>query len=118
MVFYMYPTLWFSLSRRWIASLSGEDGAESLADGFTQLADLDFDKDGNLLALQYADEAAWKGNLEGSLIQVAPDGTRTTLISAGEGIKSVLPLVLVLMVLFMSQTKAMSQEKGKYLKLA
>jgi len=54
--------------------------------------------------------------VEGSLIQVAPDGTRTTLISAGE-IKSVLPLVLVLMVLFMSQTKAMSQE-GQVLKVS
>lgn len=66
----------------------GVDGKpEVYADGFTQIGDLEFDKDGNLLVLQYADQSQWKGNLAGSLIQIAPDGTRTTLISAGEGLE-------------------------------
>ncbi len=59
---------------------------EVYADGFTQISDLEFDKDGNLLVLQYADRSQWKGDLAGSLIQIAPDGTRTTLVSAGEGL--------------------------------
>lgn len=67
----------------------GRDGeAEVFAEGFTQIGDLEFDGKGNLNVLQYADESAWKGKLEGSLIQLAPDGTRTTLISAGEGLVS------------------------------
>ncbi|GAB1543183.1 hypothetical protein NUACC21_58570 [Scytonema sp. NUACC21] len=57
------------------------------ADGFTQLIDLDFDTAGNLYALQYNNESPWKGSTEGSLIQLAPDGTRTTLWS-GNGIES------------------------------
>lgn len=66
----------------------GVDGElEVYADGFTQIGDLEFDKDGNLLVLQYADRSLWKGDLAGSLIQIAPDGTRTTLISAGEGLE-------------------------------
>lgn len=63
------------------------------ADGFTQLTDLEFDADGNLYALQYANQSAWKGNLDGSLIQIAPDGTRTTLFS-GNGLVSPSALTL------------------------
>lgn len=66
----------------------GADGKpEVYANGFTQITDLEFDKDGNLLVLQYADRSLWKGDLAGSLIQIAPDGTRTTLVSAGEGLE-------------------------------
>ena len=66
----------------------GADGKpEVYADGFTQISDLEFDKDGNLLVLQYADRSQWKGDLAGSLIQIAPDGTRTILVSAGEGLE-------------------------------
>ncbi len=66
----------------------GADGKpEVYADGFTQISDLEFDKDGNLLVLQYADRAFWKGDLASSLIQIAPDGTRTILVSAGEGLE-------------------------------
>ncbi len=57
------------------------------ADGFTQLTDLEFDAQGNLYALQYANESAWKGNFDGSVIQIAPDGTQTTLLS-GDGLVS------------------------------
>lgn len=66
----------------------GADGKpEVYLDGFTQISDLEFDKDGNLLVLQYADRSLWKGDLAGSLIQIAPDGTRTTLVAAKEGLE-------------------------------
>jgi len=45
-----------------------------------------------LLVLQFSDEAEWKGRdlsqLPGSLIQVSPNGTRTTLVAAGAGLES------------------------------
>ncbi|TVP61134.1 MAG: ScyD/ScyE family protein [Nodularia sp. (in: Bacteria)] len=67
----------------------GDDGVPTVfADGFTQIGDLEFDQDGNLLVLQYADRPAWENDFASSLFQVAPDGTRTTLISAGEGLES------------------------------
>lgn len=66
----------------------GADGSPTIyADGFTQLTDLEFDTAGNLYALQYADQPAWKGNLDGSLIEIAADGTRTTILS-GNGLES------------------------------
>ena len=57
------------------------------ADGFTQLTNLQFDPEGNLYALQYANQSAWKGNFDGSVIKIATDGTRTTLLS-GHALKS------------------------------
>lgn len=77
----------------------GEDGQlEVFADGFSHVADVDFDKDGNLLVLQFSDQAEWKGkditSLPGSLIQLAPDGTRTTLVAAGEGLESATSLTV------------------------
>ncbi|MCW5314154.1 ScyD/ScyE family protein [Nostoc sp. KVJ3] len=66
----------------------GADGKPTIyADGFTQLTNLKFDAEGNLYALQYANESAWKGNLDGSVIKIAADGTRTTLLS-GNGLES------------------------------
>ena len=66
----------------------GADGKPTVfADGFTQLTDLQFDPEGNLYALQYANQSAWKGNLDGSVIKIATDGTRTTLLS-GNGLES------------------------------
>ncbi|WP_413160913.1 ScyD/ScyE family protein [Capilliphycus salinus ALCB114379] len=63
---------------------------EVFADGFTQITDIAFDKEGNLLVLQFADEAQWKNSVEGSLkdlpgsvIKVTPDGQRTTIASEG-----------------------------------
>ncbi|WP_392478742.1 ScyD/ScyE family protein [Nostoc sp. C110] len=70
----------------------GEDGnPEVFLDGFTQITDLTFDEQGNLLVLQFGDESQLQGDLRflpGSLIQVAPDLTRTTLVAAGEGLES------------------------------
>ncbi|NEU76897.1 ScyD/ScyE family protein [Hassallia byssoidea VB512170] len=72
----------------------GEDGKATVyADGFTQLTDLTFDSKGNLYALQFANQAFYKGNLDGSLIQIAPDGTRTTLLS-GNGLESATALTI------------------------
>ncbi|MEH2277097.1 MAG: ScyD/ScyE family protein [Nostoc sp.] len=66
----------------------GADGKPTVfADGFTQLTDLEFDPEGNLYALQYANQSAWKGNFDGSVIKIATDGTRTTLLS-GNGLES------------------------------
>ena len=66
----------------------GSDGQPTVyADGFTQLTDLTFDTEGNLYALQYANQPLWKGNLDGSVIKISPDGTRTTILS-GNGLKS------------------------------
>ena len=92
----------------------GADGKpEVYADGFTQIGDLEFDKNGNLLVLQYADRSQWKGNLAGSLIQIAPNGTRTTLISAGEGLEGA-TLVLVPIMRYISRIKAIAQVKGNF----
>ncbi|MBN3925574.1 ScyD/ScyE family protein [Nostoc sp. NMS4] len=66
----------------------GADSSPTVfADGFTQLTDLQFDPAGNLYALQYANQSAWKGNFDGSVIKIATDGTRTTLLS-GNGLES------------------------------
>lgn len=70
----------------------GDDGeAEIFAEGFNNISELTFDKDGNLLVLQFSDQSQLTGDLTalpGSLIQLAPDGTRTTLVAAGEGLES------------------------------
>ncbi|MBD2500169.1 ScyD/ScyE family protein [Anabaena azotica] len=66
----------------------GTDGKTTVyADGFTHLTDLEFDSDGNLYALQYANQSAWKGNVNGSLIKITPDGKRKTILS-GNGLES------------------------------
>ena len=39
-----------------------------------------------MYALQYANQSLWKGNLDGSVIKIATDGTRTTL--SGNGLES------------------------------
>lgn len=72
----------------------GLDGATTVyADGFTQLSDLEFDKQGNLYALQYGNAPQWKGISDSSLIQIAPDGTRTVLAS-GNGLESATALTI------------------------
>lgn len=58
------------------------------ADGFTQITGLDFDTAGNLYVLEYAVNslASSPNALNGTLIQISPNGVRTTLIGAGEGL--------------------------------
>jgi DNA-binding beta-propeller fold protein YncE len=70
-----------------IFRITKEGDVSVVVDDLTQLADLEFDAAGNLYVLQYANESAWKGNFAGSLIQIKPDGTRTTLLS-GNGLES------------------------------
>ncbi|BAZ16440.1 hypothetical protein NIES4071_83170 [Calothrix sp. NIES-4071] len=76
-----------------IFRVDSDGKATVYADGFTQLTDLAFDTEGNLYALQFANQAFFKGNLDASLIQIAPDGTRTTLIS-GNGLESATALTI------------------------
>ena len=76
-----------------IFRVGGDGKATVYADGFTQLTDLAFDSKGNLYALQYANESYLKGKFDGSLIQIAPDGTRTTLVS-GNGLESATALTI------------------------
>ena len=71
----------------------GEDGTpEVYAEGFTQITDIEFDKDGNLLVLEFSDEAPWKSDnireLPSSLTSISPDGEKTVLVASGEGLKS------------------------------
>ena len=69
----------------------GENGIpEVFVEGFTQISDIVFDEDGNLLVLQFADLAQWKESVEGSLaglpgsiLQVTPEGAVTTLVDEG-----------------------------------
>lgn len=72
----------------------GLDGATTVyADGFTQLADLQFDKQGNLYALQYGNAPQWEGISDASVIQIAPNGARTILAS-GNGLESATALTV------------------------
>ena len=71
----------------------GEDGVPTVfAEDFNAITELTFDKEGNLLVLQFSDLSQIASpditNLPGSLIQLAPDGTRITLVAAGEGLES------------------------------
>lgn len=45
------------------------------------------------MVIQFANQAFYKGNLDGSLIKIAPDGTRTTLLS-GNGLESATALTI------------------------
>jgi hypothetical protein len=67
-----------------------------IADGFTQLTGVTYDKEGNLYALQHMDQSEWKGiqqggvitgDISGSLIKIAKDGTRSTIWS-GKGLEA------------------------------
>jgi len=60
--------------------LNSENQPEVYAEGFTNIIDLDFDAEGNLFVLEYAANSILSGDPTGALIQVAPDGTRTTIL--------------------------------------
>ncbi len=70
-----------------IYRISADGQPTVYADGFTQLIDLTFDAEGNLYVLQHMNSSGWKGNPDGSLIKIAPDGSCTTLLS-GNGLES------------------------------
>lgn len=60
--------------------LNAENQPEVYAEGFTNIIDLDFDQEGNLFVLEYTANSLLSGDPTGALIQVAPDGTRTTIL--------------------------------------
>ena len=101
--FYPYPEgkarIW-SVDDNLTTTSLGVDGVQNtgtqIATGFTELTGVAYDPEGNLYALQHVNQSEWKaiqqgGNLigddSGSLIKIAPDGTRTTILN-GEGLEA------------------------------
>jgi hypothetical protein len=80
-----------------IFSVNSDDlSITTIADGFTQLTGVAYDPDGNLYALQHINSSEWKeiqqggiitGDISGSLIKIATDGTRETIWS-GDGLEA------------------------------
>ena len=61
-----------------------DDGTpEIFLDGFTNLIDLAFAPSGDLYALEYATNSLLSGDPTGALIQIKPNGDRTTILSEG-----------------------------------
>ncbi len=67
-----------------------------IANGFTQLTGVAYDKEGSLYALQHINTSEWKeiqqggvitGDISGSIIKIAKDGTRSTVWS-GAGLEA------------------------------
>lgn len=61
---------------------------EVYASDFTQITGIDFDSKGNLYVLEYSVNSTINPDAEllGRVTKIAPDGTRTVLISPGEGL--------------------------------
>lgn len=53
------------------------------AEGFTNIIDMAFDKGGNLYVLEFTTNSVLSGDPTGALIRLAPNGTRTTILSQG-----------------------------------
>lgn len=80
-----------------IQSVNPDDlSIKTIYDGFTQLTGVAYDADGNLYALQHINTSEWKniqqggvitGDISGSVIKIAKDGTRTTIWS-GNGLEA------------------------------
>ncbi|KYC39052.1 hypothetical protein WA1_34260 [Scytonema hofmannii PCC 7110] len=83
----------FPVGKARILRVASDGEVTVFAEGFTQLTDLEFDAKGNLYALQYSNVPQWLGTADASLIQIAPDGTRTTLLS-GNGLESATALTV------------------------
>jgi PEP-CTERM motif len=73
-----------------------------LYEGFTQLTGVTYDAEGNLYALQHINTSEWKeiqqggiitGDISGSIIKIAPNGTRETIWS-GDGLEAASGLFL------------------------
>lgn len=80
-----------------IFSVNPDDlSIKTIQDGFTQLTGVAYDADGSLYALQHINNSEWKeiqqggvitGDISGSLIKIAKDGTRTTIWD-GKGLEA------------------------------
>lgn len=80
-----------------IYSVNPDDlSIQTIADGFTQLTGVAYDPEGNLYVLQHINQSEWKGieqggniigDISGSIIKIAKDGTRETIIS-GNGLEA------------------------------
>jgi glucose/arabinose dehydrogenase len=80
-----------------ILSVNPDDlSIKTIYDGFTQLTGVAYDADGSLYALQHINTSEWKeiqqggvitGDISGSVIKIAKDGTRTTIWS-GNGLEA------------------------------
>lgn len=79
--FYVGQLAGFPVIRGAASIFRVERGARPTAylTGFTFIVAIEFDEDGNLYVLQHLDSPGAPGT--GSLIRVAPDGTRATVIS-------------------------------------
>ncbi len=85
-----------NLTTTGISDTGALETGKQIADGFTQLTGVAYDADGNLYALQHVDQSEWKaiqqggiltGDPSGSLIKIAKDGTRTTILQ-GDGLEA------------------------------
>ncbi len=79
-----------------IFSVGDDLSIKTIYDGFTQLTGVAYGADGSLYALQHINSSEWKeiqqggvitGDISGSLIKIAKDGTRTTIWS-GNGLEA------------------------------
>lgn len=80
-----------------VHSVNPDDlSVQTIADGFTQLTGAAYDAEGNLYVLQHINQSEWKGieqggniigSIDGSIIKIAKDGTRETIIS-GNGLEA------------------------------
>ncbi|MBW4569219.1 MAG: ScyD/ScyE family protein [Tolypothrix carrinoi HA7290-LM1] len=80
-----------------ILSVNPDDlSIKTIYDGFTQLTGVAYDPEGNLYALQHINQSEWKaiqqggvitGDIGGSIIKIAKDGTRETIWS-GNGLEA------------------------------
>jgi hypothetical protein len=79
-----------------IFSVGDDLSIKTIYDGFTQLTGVAYDADGSLYALQHINSSEWKeiqqggvitGDISGSVIKIAKDGTRTTIWS-GNGLEA------------------------------
>ncbi len=75
---------------------SVQNTGTEVATGFTELTGVAYDSEGNEYVLQHMNQSEWKaveqggtiiGDISGSLIKIAPDGTRTVLLS-GNGLEA------------------------------
>jgi len=68
----------------WRVTMDGE--IEVFAEGFTNISDIAFDANGNLLVVEFAANGVLSGTPDGRLVQVLADGTQTTLADASDGL--------------------------------